>query len=515
MGRAPVSAGSLLSSRALVILLVVVVVCQLVAFVVTGRDSGPDSDEALFAYIAHFWATGDLLPYRGAFENKPPGIFLAYRLFMGDGSGMFGGTRVAAAFAQLLAAALLGLLVSSFQGRRVGLAAGLLVATFLLRRGVHGNLADTEAFMAPFVCAGMLIAWLSVTRQRAGFALMGGILLGCAFLFKPVAVAEIAALVLSLVLLRMPMAALLALLGVAVPIALSFAWAASAGILREYWQVAFVSLAAHDTHPAALGDIWRSVSTFLMPYLRTDGIGLIALAALALAPGWKAPEPIRPLLVLARWWALLSILAMAGSGWFYPHQYKPVVPALVLLGACAAGRFRGMDRQSLNVIGFAAAAFLTLFLWEPADCIMSARADKSDWVAAHRPLVDYIQRETSDGEPVYIVGLRSEVYILSDRVSPSRFFNVVFVQGHVEELMGDLSRDPPGVIAIDALGRRCMRGEFGDALEAFIASRYTQATVPDLENWTVYRLSRPAKMPDRRRGSVAPLMNGDSIPPRR
>ncbi|NSW58427.1 MAG: glycosyltransferase family 39 protein [Armatimonadetes bacterium] len=512
MGRAPVSAESLPSGLALVILLLLVVVCQLLAFVVTGRDSGPDSDEALFAYIAHFWAKGDLLPYRDAFENKPPGIFLAYRLFMGDGSRILGGTRLAAVCAQLLAAALLGLLVSSFQGKRVGLTAGLLVAGFLLRRGLHGHLADTEAFMAPFVCAGMLVAWQSVTRQRVGFALLGGLFLGCAFLFKPVAAAETAALAISFVLLRLPMAALLALVGAATPIALSFAWAASAGILREYWQVAFVSLTAHDTHPAALGDIWRSLGTFLMPYLRTDGVGLIALAALGLAPGWKAPAPVRPVLLLARWWALLSILAMAGSGWFYPHQYKPVVPAVVLLGACAVGRFRDLDRQWRNVVGLAAAAFLALFLWEPADSIMAARADKGDWIGARKPLVEYIQRETPEREPVYVVGLRSEVYILSDRVSPSRFFNVVFVQGHVAELMDDLTRNPPAVIALDALGRRCMRGEFGNTLGGFIASRYTRATVPGLEGWTVYRLARTPQAGGGRPAPIGPSMNAIGSP---
>ena len=45
------------------------------------------SDEDIFSYVGYAWHRGDL-PYRDAFENKPPGIFLFWKLVWDIGGNL-------------------------------------------------------------------------------------------------------------------------------------------------------------------------------------------------------------------------------------------------------------------------------------------------------------------------------------------------------------------------------------------------------------------------------------------
>ena len=177
---------------------------ELLSLVPTWINAAPAGDEALFGYVGYFWGQGDFLPYRDAFENKPPAIFWVFRKLIGEGRHLFSGPRIAAAIGLLVCSVFAGLLAAEVCGSGPGALLGMLCACLLLRRGIDGPLADTEAFMLPFVCLAMLVVYRAVTSGRTLPLVAAGVLFGIAFLFKPVAAAELAAAALVLLLLRRP-----------------------------------------------------------------------------------------------------------------------------------------------------------------------------------------------------------------------------------------------------------------------------------------------------------------------
>src|SRR5206468_919159 len=104
-----------------------------------------ERDEGEYAYIAERWLAGDV-PYRDAFDQKTPGVFVAYAALFAAGF------RSVAAIHWLGHAALVGTIVFLYLlGRRlfshqVGWIAGLFTIILVMDGNVLGNAANTEVF---------------------------------------------------------------------------------------------------------------------------------------------------------------------------------------------------------------------------------------------------------------------------------------------------------------------------------------------------------------------------------
>src|SRR5262249_10264346 len=153
-----------------------------------------ERDEGEYAYMAERWLAGEV-PYKDNFDQKPPGAFAAFALFMSTL-----GTSPASLHwgAQLYSLGTLALLF--FLGRRLfSTSAGAVAAAlcgFMMADGtVYGNAANPETFMILPLTAGMLTAWLAAERDAPAWALATGALGAAALLCKQVALFNVLLLV--------------------------------------------------------------------------------------------------------------------------------------------------------------------------------------------------------------------------------------------------------------------------------------------------------------------------------
>ena len=140
------------------------------------------SDEGEYAYAARVWSEGGL-PYRDAFNQKPPNIFVIYRLCAAVSS-----SPAAPRYAAMLAVLLTGLALLLLTPKRWRLPARLAapLAYFVLSTtpvGDFGFAANTEVFAALFT------AWAvwAASRSTWRWAALGGILAGAALMTKQTA----------------------------------------------------------------------------------------------------------------------------------------------------------------------------------------------------------------------------------------------------------------------------------------------------------------------------------------
>jgi len=157
-------------------------------------------DEGIYQVIGMAIDHGHML-YSGAWDNKPPLLYLTYALFGGDQFAV----RFAALLTGLLSTWLFFFLARKlFTRRRASIVATVLFTVLFGIPLLEGNIANAENFMLlPIIGAGLIV--VSKNRKHNVLALFAaGLLLGLAFLFKIVAVFDFAAFFLFLLFLNWP-----------------------------------------------------------------------------------------------------------------------------------------------------------------------------------------------------------------------------------------------------------------------------------------------------------------------
>jgi hypothetical protein len=456
-------------------------------------------DQSLYAYVADRIAVGDV-PYRDAFEQKPPGIFYVYALV---GSVLPRAALVPGA--DLAASALTALLLVVLGRRLFGSHSGFMAATLYLLLGDPGLQrlgglhvrAQCETFIGLAVTVALVLAWRERTRPDPPTLALAGALVGCAFWLKynalafalPVAAAAVLAAGRPLSRRRPFSVGIWLALGGTVVVAVGTAGFALAGALPDLW---LGTVAYNLTYS---GETYRNFAhvvsyPFTMPVTRArvDGLWFIGLLGAALLV-WKQRD--RGAIVSVAWVAaaVLSIALNGARG--LPQYFVQAAPALALAGAAglqAAWRVRTTTRVPLA----AAVALVVAGLWrvgaEPAarweprlfgltqawrqmdgdrraldgetprdHYLRQFAGAKYEPVAVER-LARFITSTTLDGEPVYVFGFASgAVLTAAKRPSASRFFwsRPVVLEFAADRvgfgtfgLMADLHDDSPPIVAL-------------------------------------------------------------------
>ena len=338
-----------------------------------------ERDEGEYAYIAQRMLEGEV-PYRDAFDQKPPGVFVAYLLAFATAGPTVEGIRFfLAAWTAATAAVLYGL-VRRLAG---GLAAGFALLVFALASAdprVQGHAANTENWMLlPLVlaAAACLRGWQR--GDRASW-LACGALAACACWFKQVAATDACLFAAAVfgdaivgrpapgmrkALLRLALFALGGALASA-PVLLYFA---AAGALAPFLDAVFLHNLAYTQSSSALEGLMNLLMTLR---LQLPSFGLVWGLAIA---GWLLPgsTPARIRHALAAWW--LASFAGATIGLhFRPHYFLQTLPALsALAGIGAAGLAERLARRQGARPWLAPAALAALLVAVP--------------LVVHRPLL--------------------------------------------------------------------------------------------------------------------------------
>lgn len=376
------------------------------------------SDEGEYAYAARVWSEGGL-PYRDAFNQKPPMIFLVYRLCAALSSRP-AAPRLAAMLAALLTAIALLLLAPKRWGPASRLAAPAAYLTLsTMPVGDFGFPANTEVFAAAFTA---WAAWAAMGSRPA----LAGLLAGAALMTKQTALWPALA-VGALAVWRggrrwEPKAAAAFVLGAA---ALPCAWAgyfAARGGLAFFWDcvvagnmryagVAGWSDAAEqgrffaaDLGPAFLKGSW--------PAWALAGLGLRGLDA-----RWENRGEL-----LAVLWLAGALLAAATGLLLFPHYFLQAAPPL-----CLAAAF-GVERLGSGRRRWAAVAALALV---PAAAGARFYAGSSREATAKNllypsPLLEtevlgaWLRERTAPGDLIWVFGSEPALYVYSGRRAATR-----------------------------------------------------------------------------------------------
>lgn len=437
-----------------------------------------ERDEGEYAYIAQRWIAGEV-PYRDAFDQKPPGIFLVYAVILrtlGDsptaihwGAQIWSFGTVAAVWALARAAA----------GNAAGAGAGILFSVLSASPSVLGNAANTETFMILPATLSLLAALRARRSGSRGWALTSGALAGAAMLFKQVAAtnallsAGIVAVSVRGASTRAEEASSLApfrlrviwrqgggfLLGGALAWAPFLAAFASAGALRELWDcVAGYNLDYANSVP------WRY---YARNFIRTFGVILALawpaylLAAAGLTAWLVRPERRRFGILLGAWLAASAAGTTIG-GYFRPHYYIQTLPAIAVLAALGARALADLPRRERRKTAFLAALLASVGYplaasagyWLPGDPAAKSREiypgnpfDISEEVGR------FLAGRTHPGDRIFILGSEPQIFFHANRKSATRYIFVYPLMTPTEkararqlELIEEVHRAAPRII---------------------------------------------------------------------
>ncbi len=426
-------------------------------------------DQALYAYVGQAITRGEL-PYRDAWDQKPPGIHYTYALMSAvlPHDGMVGVTDL------LVAAAIAMVLIAIGRCLAPGTLVGELAACLFLllgnpafnRLGGIWVRAQCETFialacsLALFVLARRYAAARREARADgdtvATLAAAGG-LLGMAVVYKYNAAAYLGAAIATCAFARADTArtldrpredwlrdVLLLCFAFLVPIALVVLAFGLAGDLGDFYQATVVYNMRYS------GETYRGVRS-AVAYLLTFPIGRARVDGLWLLGGFGAAVCLigalrdRRLLIVP-FWVAAACLAIAVNGSRGLPQY--FVQAAPFLALAAATGIDFLWRRWRRLARFALAAVLAVAVFRvtPFDkaidstrddlAYLTGRADRDAYLSrfggqrandkysalAARRLGDRLKDETTAGDKILIFGFSASAYLRANRPSASRFF---------------------------------------------------------------------------------------------
>lgn len=468
---------------------------------------GYGRDQGIYAMVGRAVVAGKM-PYRDAWDFKPPGIFLIYAL----SRALFGGAQIGIRVVEVaglvaMTAAMVRLTERWWGDRRVGLLAGA-IAVLVHAQLEFWHTAQPESFGGMLTVFALLalgpiggseppVAIDDGAPDRATlrrWALCGAVF-GFTGLLKPPLAGggAVVAVALGLRALRAHAASPLgprlraALLPAAVvaagglaPIALCLLWFLARGAQRELWDVLFV-FTPHYTRLSWVGEslggmTYWGFTEWLCTYCSVPTVGFLLFLAHPPRPRERLGAAI-----------IAGIIAvhLAGvilQGKFFPYHYGATWPLTALLAAL--GFVRVWDRLAARgplgvaafLAGFTAVLFfrtatkdvegtflqrcaerMALYTASPRDqAAIDRLASVADVnAAANREVAAFLRARVPEGRAVFVWGFEPVIYDLADRTPAARYLydvpqRVAWAKDKERAtLMRDLDAGRPAAIVVE------------------------------------------------------------------
>lgn len=473
---------------------------------------GYGRDQGIYAVVARTITEGGM-PYRDAWDFKPPGIFIIYALArLCFGNAQYG-IRVFEAICIIGMIPILMRLSRLVWGERlIGLAAGA-VNAFVQAELDFWHTSQPESFGGLFTMAGMLLAVQGEMAHRqknshrksvAIHWIGSGVLFGIAGLLKPPLAGggAVLALIFALRSLRAPEGSSQGLFrawlltrasiqkaftpilyiaaGGVLPIALCALWFAFKGALSDLYQVLFV----FTPHYTALG--WEGSSLFGMIYwgfiewLATYCSLMTVGVLLFFAIGLRTREHYGALLfssVIA-----IHLVGVIMQGKFFAYHYGATWPPTAMLAGYSLfwvwNRYarRSRLREIIFYLGIVIVSLgrsatkhtpesfrartlarIRLFSQSPRD---QAAIDRLAWIAevhsgVNRAAGEFIKANVPADRPIFVWGFEPVIYDFAERPLASRYIynvpqRVAWAKAEARKaLMREISAHPPAAIVVE------------------------------------------------------------------
>lgn len=419
-------------------------------------------DQSLYVYVAQQVNSGDV-PYRDAWEQKPPGVFFVYALLQ----WLWPWASIVAV-ADLIAAACTAWLLTGLGRRMFGGIAGEVAGALFLLLGDPGIQRSAglyvrgqcEVFVALAATGALALAWRPA--RQPWHVVFAGVLIGVAFWLKYNAI--VYALPVAMAIALAPGAdrkqrvrdLALAAAGGAGLIAAGVLFFVATGAFTDLWLATIGYNLAYSSE--TYGGLWQAVIyVATMPLKRAyiDGLwflgglgSLLLIQTVRKAGTW-----------VALGWIAAVILSIAINGSRgLPQYFVQAAPALALAAGAGLGagllaswsvRFRWVLAAAI-VVGFWRVGIEPQQAWLPRAFglpqamanaafdlrYMTGSVSRDEYLGrfsredggkfsprAVERLADYVRTSTPARSPIYVFGFASGgVYVRSERPSASRFF---------------------------------------------------------------------------------------------
>ena len=392
-------------------------------------------DEACWANGANVLHQGGRLYADLALDKNPPIFWFCAALFRIFGANM----TVIHAGALLLVCAtslLLFLMGARFFSKDAGAAAALVHAfastTYYIPRIIGMN---TETLMVLFSTAAALTYLFGLLQKNRCCFFFAGLLASFAFLTKPVAGTEMAALALFLFAgndrsLKTKLASALVLLsGFTLGLALFLGCLRHAGILFAWWDQAIVYGFRY------VGRI--NIGAFLSKSFRVAAAFACIFAWLFILTGYSRKlrnENARAYAFLVCWLAAAFAGVVVGRR-YYANYFIQVMPPLSLLGGIGLTYlWNNRHHQNLRLIArVCCTAFFVSFLWFHFRTIVNWCAlvyppmhniklwDMWQETVRNREIAGYIRSHSSQDDKIFLWGAKPQLLFLAQRRTPDQW----------------------------------------------------------------------------------------------
>ena len=379
--------------------------------------AGIGPDEGGYAFIAHQWAHGAAL-YQGVWVDRPQGLLVLYRAIT-DVAYHAWAIRAAAALAGVSLTLIIGAIGWMVREPATGAIAAFVFAIVGVGPHIEGFTMNSE-LAAAVPAAGAVacaIRWRMVGRRRwllAAGALGAGALLMKQSGFDGIAMALVIAVATADPMRARARHAGLVLAGASVPLAL----AAFHGLINgwsSYW-FAMYGWRAHEELGKTVG---KRIDYFLgeMPRIGPDllGVSLVALVGLAFCIRRRGLVWVIPA------WFLVGFVAINVGGWYWPHYFVQVVPALVLLAAVAVTSVRRWSPPLAVVLACGAVAPVAVNLVHLVVTSKEGRLKGIPYKRGYeidRQIARFIRDHSTPRDTFYALASRADLYFLAHRSPP-------------------------------------------------------------------------------------------------
>jgi len=461
--------------------LLLALACVLLAVRLPSLVQPMGADQGLYAYAGERILAGGL-PYRDAWDQKPPAIHLTHALMRAIVP-----RDAAVPATDLLIAAIVAVLLWRLGGAVAGEGVGPWAAiVFLLlsnpafaRLGGVSVRAQCETFIAGLVTAAFLCLARSRDEHTRRNLLAAGALFGLAFTFKYNAAAYALAGMFALFLWRRltPVAVGALAGGFALPVLAFALWFAAGHALSDLYDATIVYNLRYsgETYQGPFQAL-TYLLTFPIRHAGVDALWLVGGAgcAVLLTAAWWRPDR----LVAVGWVAAACLTIAINGSRDLPQYFVQAAPALALAAAWA-GRLlltRSRILNTMMVVVVLVAVWrvsnppkLVDNTWHDANYALGRmtrtehlarygdRATRKYSALAIDELGAFMRTHSEPADAVYVFGFSSGAYVAAERRSASRFFwsrpvIVGFNDGKpgygVSGLLDDLRRASPSIVAL-------------------------------------------------------------------
>ena len=472
----------------------------------------PSRDSGVFLYVAWRFISGDI-PYRDVWDHKPPLIYFVDALGLSLTPDSLWGVWLL----QFIFIFLTFFLIYKGLDREFGiiaaLAGSIVLASGLLTVLEQGNVTEEYALVFQALCF-----WLFIRAQKDNFPVHAsfwiGILGGLAFNLKQTTIGVWLAYALIVFAVRIfqrksPLLDFVSLgAGWLIPSVIFIIYFASQNALSDYWEQAFlynfIYIGKHE-------GIRRLIPVFFKGFLLLSQGGVLYLAALGWLAGlgyvWinrkAAPHP---LILIALVDLPIEVILITISGRSIIHYYLTLLPVMAILTGVLIYAIPRLLEKIPN------RSFQKANRWTPVLLLLVVILFQFGQIKYYpeyvhvlainnyASVIDYISKNTEEGDKVLIIGAESAVNFLTRREAPTRYvyqypLALLGRRPMFEEYFNQILENKP-ILIIDTRGRTRLdeklyvplqkRSEIVREGVRYLGENYQQ--VAQFGEWFVYRL---------------------------